>query len=1578
MGTLDPCEPLPIKIYDIIRSYDLTQNPKWGQPVNIFIKDLTFDMQDDSVLICGTVARKVSYDLDFVTFHAMKPKQCNFPHDKISIEVDDTVAWKAKATKAIYVHNAEIRHMNPLVLNLTQNSLLIPSDSDDTFQFHPHPWWVEQYAGGFGGWSFAHTFMQPIIQHELRKVAIESHQQYAIQFALNHKTTVVGDLLSMPPEFLIQHPNDVLFITEIQDVKWQQQMQWLNHHLWTASSPCQSWSLAGHHAGLETQNGQALVHTICQAKIFKPKYLGLEQVAGFAEHKHFVLVKRLLTWANYRVVFEKVLDMSDVCPVRRSRWLALYQHEDVSCSNIEIQPWPKMHRPAEDFDALHLMEDADVGEFQPAHHVAAKYFSKDFFPGRNKQCTQAQIIDMRLPKLNEVLPTFMKQYGNAHNLDEDLLKSKGLFGAFIQQGRTFRFFTPYEIMKLHVQNEPATMLKPATLAWQTMGNAIMTPHALFVLFHVFMLSKWLADDTMFAHCLDRMIHMRLKTTNSQVLFDKYAWYLGSSEDNHASQTKLNWLIQQLQWTNQESHPMWPKGMFLDVIHGLCSFAPVDVPRSLSMESPTIEFQVSCQVALAVPPGEYGLLTVDANVTWRTLLSLWDFKLMPINVSLRPDHFDQEIMSIIDQSKVVLTPIKYLDCIPTVPNMQAVPTKLPLLHRQDFDLTLYEVENCTTWRQVRTQCKLPSHAMYDAFGQLHQELAIKHPILVDSTEHPFEPSSAQARFLHHLAQAKFEVIMPPGTDILVLYVTGTVQSMEAFATFWLSENQIRWCAKHGRQVNVQQLDTGAMQVLYRPQLPTTATPVSIFRKELFVTMMKTALRTLQQSDGIDWILKYQQRFLFRGHFAPDLSMSLIIPLFEHFFQMNPTRGTPALITMAKRCGDVCTLADLHARSKNQQFVLTMIGDPMIGGAGTKNPTTKQDHHKVIEVGIANLFLEYGVNISSVPDSTAALLHAAGEPRLHTLLFAEAPPQKYTSFEMLCAAAKIELPQHGPRYAQVNSKFKKLRSKEGEKQQQSIDVSQYALNDQFFRNADDSQATILQQYTPQSSGVMLLNSLEAEPWLYATTDLAPDELALYVIGDIKIPDQFHVTRIHAPARDNQGREVLLNGKLVQMGSKHIRTMVGSDTIELNDIQVCSITVWRETIDPALWARIAAAPVRTVKELLTLEGHAGIMGKPWGRTFHKDGVKVDAGIATSMQFHCEMQKGPRFEALLRRSGFNNIFLTPKDSDGQPSKAWRIIWMPLSPKELEAKTTTISGTAGLIKGRKAIGLRVEEAAFSAAWKRLKPDQDPPDQRILAHLFKLQPLPLGLDHTILRTWGESQGWDIKPIKPMGAKQWIVSADSFPPPVLSFNGHPVLCQKMHPKSLKPDKAIVAGPRSGSGTSSKNSAMAATYAAPELGTSELKPDPWKQYLINQQARQVHLVEDQRRTGNATPFPEQRTLSGPFADMFQQQDSRIKSVETMVAQLNETQNANKQALETQFASLDTRLMQHVTQTQAGFEHITQENANMQRSIADALGQQEERMARSFDDLKNIFLQNRGTKRKDTRNDKGEDEELRSASE
>ena len=188
---------VPIPIVDIIRSYDLTNKPVMGEKFNLFVYDIVCDFSDDRSLLHGRMNRKPHFSLDFVMGN-QTAMTSPFPDEMVTIEMEEHVALKAAKVMSIYVHNAEVMTMDPLVLKMCNDSLLIPQFSEDPFIFHPKPIVLEQFAGGFGGWSFAQEVLKPFVQTEPRRVAIETNLKYSVQFALNHHHTIVGDVESLP------------------------------------------------------------------------------------------------------------------------------------------------------------------------------------------------------------------------------------------------------------------------------------------------------------------------------------------------------------------------------------------------------------------------------------------------------------------------------------------------------------------------------------------------------------------------------------------------------------------------------------------------------------------------------------------------------------------------------------------------------------------------------------------------------------------------------------------------------------------------------------------------------------------------------------------------------------------------------------------------------------------------------------------------------------------------------------------------------------------------------------------------------------------------------------------------------------------------------------------------------------------------------------------------------------------------------------------------------------------------------------------------------------------------------------
>ena len=648
------------------------------------------------------------------------------------------------------------------------------------------------------------------------------------------------------------------------------------------------------------------------------------------------------------------------------------------------------------------------------------------------------------------------------------------------------------------------------------------------------------------------------------------------------------------------------------------------------------------------------------------------------------------------------------------------------------------------------------------------------------------------------------------------------------------------------------------------------------------------------------------------------------------------------------------------------------EALSGGAGPRNPTSKQDFHRFVESGLANLLIDHGIDLPQIAPNVTLLIDNFGLPRLHHLLVSEPVTQRDQSFVRLCAAIDLPLPQPETRKSIVDAKFKRTKQQHLLDNPHKIQADQYMLTEGFFVNEDGTTAQILSSFSPQASGIMLMDAAAAAEWMQVTTTPSTDELGIYVTGVISIPPRFVTLQTNAPATDLSGRPVLLNGTLIQFGAKHLQTAkLAQEQISTNDVQIAAVTVWKEDFEATMWESLIQTPVKTVKNLLSLDGYQGLCGKPWGRVFQNDGVIVEPSRATSIQFHCEFDKSSRFASLLKRSGFNKLCITPKNDQGRIDSAWQVIWLDIPVKQIEARTTGLQGTAGLVKGKKSYGLRVETGAFNSVWERIKPGQECPDTRQTKFLFKVQPFPNGTDATVLLNWSKHIGWSIKPIKALGAKQWVLGSDDCPPNILMFNSQPLLVQQIHQKGIKPTGAIAVGPKH------QKQVVGNSYQEPDQSKTSGKPnifrsgdpfhDAWASYtpskLPSQEVPMPSCVKN--------PIPD-RQPTGPVANLLQQQDERIHAVETLVAKMQDTQQANAQAVDQRFLGLEETVAKSSLSTQQQLEAVHAEHRALHTTLAVAMQKNEEKFATGFDELKALFLSSRGTKRQVPE----EDEELEPA--
>ena len=142
-------------------------------------------------------------------------------------------------------------------------------------------------------------------------------------------------------------------------------------------------------------------------------------------------IEKALWFAGYQLRFSRVIELGDVMPVRRTRWLGIaysihgddLQFPAISSWSAErsltfleldcIRSWP------DDIMSKLLVPD------QALQH--ARNFCLERSAKHQRRCTAEASESHIFRSTSSCLPTFMAQYGSQHHLDPELLGSKRYF-----------------------------------------------------------------------------------------------------------------------------------------------------------------------------------------------------------------------------------------------------------------------------------------------------------------------------------------------------------------------------------------------------------------------------------------------------------------------------------------------------------------------------------------------------------------------------------------------------------------------------------------------------------------------------------------------------------------------------------------------------------------------------------------------------------------------------------------------------------------------------------------------------------------------------------------------------------------------------------------------------------------------------------------------------------------------------------------------------------------------------------------------------------------------------------------------
>ena len=1479
-------------------------------------------------------------------------------------------------------------------------------------------WTLNLCCGGYGGWEYAfkiaHEHGWPYHFH----IGIDHMLPAAAQHSANHRTQFLPDV-QLGPSFLADRHKSTTICTSIQHNGWRQAVSMINPQIWTFSFPCQSWTGAAWSQGFMDDNGKVLLHGMGFARVLRPSIILLENVKNFSMHQQYSDFCKVVHWCGYRFLHQAVVDVQERTPCVRPRWLAIIERIEESPQSFTWPKWEIKKHNLMSWGCHMKSSPEEISEFMISPSVVQKYMDVSYLPLHAPYWAKNKLLNYRATPLQNKMPVVMAAYGRQHELRDDLLRSRGLFGHFTAEECKFRWWKPAELVIAHMQIEPMSLLRPKEIAWQTIGNCIVQHHALTAVYAAFDHIYGPIRHT-FEDILTRVEGKRMTSTLTKVHDDKFAWYLGTDEQIEPIQKYVQILAKELAWGTPNA-VSWPKNCYFDFELGCIpidsqlaqEFHPVitpTIPMSIEpckdpeelpqeanspIESPgdqipdSLDYQIQQKIQTAefvekfvektteqmhlnsqilsvqiddyqimsdesvqsesdfecadevlqnnlqtflvnipptpdvihmvtplLEPGNYSALCILHQMPVKAITQLWEHRVALIHAG-KYTQFGFTDDAIFDPDEQIesgcLLPIPHDSLYAQKVNLQPINEKILI-----FDIAGQTYAQLRTHQAIPDLSRFPVHEQHDWYDEIGQ--IMHHPI--QQSQRVFSDAVAigvchdMQDFDPAMTKVTYESRIPSNSDILVLQFKGATEDLAKVMTFWHIAIDTPWIEKHSRAMIRQVVDTNCVQIIFQPRGTTFATPISIFRYALEEKLVLTFLNSFSNQDGnCDVYFKIGSRNLPKVTIAKDIEWETLLAGLQHIYTINEFGLQPSIIHAGKRLCAGCVEDVLQGRDSTT--IKFHIVRPIIGGTGAK-----VEHKQAVHAGLSSLLMDHGVNFKHVPENITTMIQQYGIPRLTALLFNEEPSKKESIFRDLCQQCSINLPIKTGTLAKAKAKFQKLGADKNAHEIRNLDVSRYQLKPGYFLTMQGHPLPITAEFSPCVPSITMMTAEAAKQWISQAGKLLPDEIGIFIVGELDIPN-LPLKQLVAPAINLDGQQCLIAGYLLQLGDKQVTIATDEGTlVQTHDVQICSFTMWKQDFNHEEWQEAIKSPVRFSKQLLAKDCLDEVIRSPFGRAFRKDSKPCSPSEATSIQYHSEVKLAD-LRKLLRRSGFNRLFVTPKTTNGKPSDQWRVIWLPQSIQQLEAMCLGQSSTAGLIRGRKSQGVRVEASHFDEMWEKFHPGVEPPRRTPQGDTYKIQALPFGVDREVLQEWADGNHWEMHPIKPLGAKTWLVNSAVAPPKdVMFFNSSPLLITKMAPKIMDTPTGLIAGPRS----------TAAALTVPPVKnpaifkTGDPFMDPWQ----------------------SAPVAAAKIESGPTEKYLQQHDQQIKNLEQAVQELQIMAKDNSKMQDEKFQKIETQMQSQASHTQAVLH-------SFETSLAQAMSQQESRISSSMDELKQLLLRN-----------------------
>ena len=143
-----------------------------------------------------------------------------------------------------------------------------------------------------------------------------------------------------------------------------------------------------------------------------------------------------------------------------------------------------------------------------------------------------------------------------------------------------------------------------------------------------------------------------------------------------------------------------------------------------------------------------------------------------------------------------------------------------------------------------------------------------------------------------------------------------------------------------------------------------------------------------------------------------------------------------------------------------------------------------------------------------------------------------------------------------------------------------------------------------------------------------------------------------------------------------------------------KIVAIIAWKDEMSQEHWAELVRAPVKSLQTILKTQQSSIHLHAAWGVSYQNQGKACSKHEAESIQVHATIHES-QLPTILRVSGFQGLYCTPKGHDGIHTDDWKTIWLPIqvhqvgSHAEAMRQLSKVEEPYGIIRSKTNFGLR-------------------------------------------------------------------------------------------------------------------------------------------------------------------------------------------------------------------------------------------------------------------------------------------------